>query len=86
MFVPSFQPRSHVVDVHLENFPGLEEAGWGPLEPSAPAKKHVVSDVALELCPTVIPLRQLSRLGYSGMAIGGVNKCQDAGYQGTGNG
>ena len=28
MFVPSFQPRSHVVDVHLENFPELEEAGW----------------------------------------------------------
>ena len=34
----------------------------------------------------VLPLRQISSPGYSGMAIGGVNKCQDAGYQGTGNG
>ena len=56
MFVPNFRPRSHAVDVHLKNFPGLEEAGWrhrdalasGPLEPSAPARKHVVPDVAFE--------------------------------------
>ena len=56
MLVPGLRPRSHVVDVHLENFSGLEEAGWqhgdvlagGALEPSAPARKHVVSDVAFE--------------------------------------
>ena len=56
MFVPSFKPRSHVVDVHFENFPGLKEASWqhgdtlavGPLEPSAPARKYVISDVAFE--------------------------------------
>ena len=56
MFVPSLRPRSHVVDAHFKNFPGFEEASWqhgntlagGPLEPSAPARKHVVSDVAFE--------------------------------------
>ena len=56
MFVPGFRSRSHVVDVHLDNFPGLEEVGWqhddalagGPLEALAPARKYVVSDVAFE--------------------------------------
>ena len=56
MFAPSFRSRSHVVDAYSENFPGLEEVNWqdgdtladGPLEPSAPARKHVASDVAFE--------------------------------------
>ena len=78
------------MDVHLENFSGLEEAGWqhgdaladGPLEPG----KHVVSDVAFEGCPMVLPLRQLGSPCYSGVAIVGVDECQDDGYQGPGDG
>ena len=34
----------------------------------------------------VLPLHQLSSPGYSGMTIGGVNECKNAGYQGAGNG
>ena len=34
----------------------------------------------------VLSLCQLSSPGYSGMTIGSVDKCQDAGYQGMGNG
>ena len=92
MFVPSFRPRSHVVDVHLENFPGLEEAGLqhgdalagGPLERSAAARKHVVSDVTLVMSNGTSFLRQLGSPCYSGVAIGGVDKRQDTGYQGGG--
>ena len=33
-----------------------------------------------------LPLRQLGSPCYSGVAIGGVGECQDAGYQGAGGG
>ena len=32
----------------------------------------------------LLPLRHLGSPCYSGVAIGGVNECQDAGYQGAG--
>ena len=80
------------MDVHLEDFPGLKEAGWqhgdaldvGPFEPSAPARNHVVSGVAFERCPMVLPLRQLGSPCYPGVAI--VDECQDAWYLGAGDG
>ena len=34
----------------------------------------------------VLPLSQLGSPCYSGVAIGGVDECQDAGYQGAGDG
>ena len=58
----------------------------GPLESSAPARKHVVSDVAFAGCQMVLPLHQLGSPCYFGVVIGGVDQCQDAGYQGAGNG
>ena len=72
----------------------MEEAGWqhgnalasGPLEPSAPVRKHVVPVVTFESCPMVLPLHQRGSPCYSGVAIGGVNECQDAGYQEAGDG
>ena len=33
----------------------------------------------------VITLHQLGSPCYSGVAVGGVDKCQDAGYQGAGD-
>ena len=49
-------------------------------------EKHVASDVAFELYPMVLPLRQLGRPCFSRVTIGGVDECQDVGYQGAGGG
>ena len=71
------------MDVHFKNFPGLEEvSGWhgdtldgGSLDRSASARNHVISNVALECCLVVPPLHKLISPSYSGMIIGGMDKC-----------
>ena len=82
-----------VVDDNFKDFPGLEEASWqhgdtlagGSLNSSASMKEHVITGVALEQCPMIPPLHQLSGPCDTGMPIGGVDKCHNAGYQGAGN-